>query len=239
MPSITKAVEWVVKIANDPAHGYAQDKREGPDYDCSSLIATALNQAGFDIKTDSYTGNLYSRLTKIGFKKCTAPWQRGDIHLKVKQHVVMSISPDKIVHARSNEFGGIKNGKPGDQTGREIMVDDYYEINGGWDYHLRYNNRSTHNSTVKDVVDDVISGSWGSGSTRKHQLRSAGYNYHKVQLEVNKRLGVHGMREVAQDVIDGKYGSGVTRTLKLTAAGYDSKAVQRMVNQIYADGEDF
>ena len=36
MTKTEKAVTWAIKIANDPAHGYDQDNRWGPDYDCSS-----------------------------------------------------------------------------------------------------------------------------------------------------------------------------------------------------------
>ena len=35
---IEKAVEWAISIANDNSHGYDQAHRDGPDYDCSSLI---------------------------------------------------------------------------------------------------------------------------------------------------------------------------------------------------------
>ena len=36
MTKTEKAVTWAIEIANDPAHGYDQDNRWGPDYDCSS-----------------------------------------------------------------------------------------------------------------------------------------------------------------------------------------------------------
>ena len=46
-----KAVTWAIEIANDPAHGYDQDNRWGPDYDCSSLVISAWQQAGVPVKT--------------------------------------------------------------------------------------------------------------------------------------------------------------------------------------------
>ena len=42
MTKTEKAVTWAIKIANDPAHGYDQDNRWGPDYDCSSLVISCL-----------------------------------------------------------------------------------------------------------------------------------------------------------------------------------------------------
>ncbi|MFR8905050.1 MAG: hypothetical protein ACLVHS_14945 [Blautia wexlerae] len=41
MTKTEKAVTWAIEIANDPAHGYDQDNRWGPDYDCSSLVISA------------------------------------------------------------------------------------------------------------------------------------------------------------------------------------------------------
>ena len=63
MPDIEKAVKYMEDIANDNTHGYAQDHRNGdPDYDCSSLVGTALNVAGFNVSKGSTTRNLYQQL---------------------------------------------------------------------------------------------------------------------------------------------------------------------------------
>ena len=37
MTKTEKAVTWAIEIANDPAHGYDQDNRWGPDYDISFI----------------------------------------------------------------------------------------------------------------------------------------------------------------------------------------------------------
>ena len=37
MTKTEKAVTWAIEIANDPAHGYDQDNRWGPDYDLSLI----------------------------------------------------------------------------------------------------------------------------------------------------------------------------------------------------------
>lgn len=138
MPNIATAVAYMKMIANDDSHGYAQDNRYGPDFDCSSLVAKALNEAGFSISIYSWTGNLESQLVACGFKKCSKPWKAGDIHLKPGYHVCMSVDANNIAEARINEFGGITGGQAGDQTGEEIMIRSYYEYSGGWDCHYRY-----------------------------------------------------------------------------------------------------
>lgn len=136
--SIEAAVKWMEKIAADNTHGYDQAHRLGPDYDCSSFVSQGLIEGGFNIKKGSTTSTLYSQLKAEGFKPCTKPWKRGDIHLSVGHHVVTSTDANNIVHASINEKGTATGGKTGDQTGREICVRSYYEYPKGWTYHLRY-----------------------------------------------------------------------------------------------------
>lgn len=138
MGNINIAVDWAIKIANDESHGYDQINRNGPDYDCSSFVSTALNKAGFPISIYSWTGNMKKQLLDAGFKVCSSPWKKGDIHLNELNHVCMSVDSNNIVEASINEFGGIKGGEPGDQTGTEIRIKPYYEYRKGWDIHLRY-----------------------------------------------------------------------------------------------------
>ena len=38
MSVIETAVNWAIGIANDNSHGYDQGSRDGPNYDCSSLL---------------------------------------------------------------------------------------------------------------------------------------------------------------------------------------------------------
>ena len=40
------ALDWMLDLARDDSHGYSQDNRWGPDYDCSSAIISAYKQAG-------------------------------------------------------------------------------------------------------------------------------------------------------------------------------------------------
>lgn len=237
MASIQKAVDFMVRIANDDTHGYDQTNRNGPDYDCSSLVATALYNAGFDVKPSSWTGNLEEQLHKCGFDDCSKPWKAGDIHLSTWNHVNMSISESQIAEATINEKGTVSGGQTGDQTGNEIRIANYYEYSSGWDKHLRYygkNEEETSGDTLYVIAKDVIRGKYGNGVERTANLLKAGYDPEVVQGYVNKMLSgkCKTVEDVAREVIAGKWGVGVRRKKSLESAGYSYADVQTMVNRM-------
>jgi cell wall-associated NlpC family hydrolase len=139
------AVQWAVKIANDQSHGYSQQSRYGPDYDCSSLALSAYKQAGvpIDFNKVCYTGNMQN-LIQYGFKDVTSKvnlntgngLQRGDIlwwHKSGNQgHTAIYIGNNQIVHARGQSYGSPKTG----DQGSEIAVTPYYR--GSWQHVYRY-----------------------------------------------------------------------------------------------------
>ena len=237
MANIYKAVDFMVRIANDNAHGYDQTNRNGPDYDCSSLVATALYNAGFSVKPSSWTGNLEEQLRKCGFDDCSKPWKAGDIHLSTWNHVNMSINESQIAEATINEKGTVTGGQTGDQTGNEIRIANYYEYSVGWDRHLRYygkNDEVPVNDTVYVVAKDVIRGKYGNGVERTANLLKAGYDPEVIQGYVNKMLSgqYKTVEDVAREVIAGKWGVGADRKKALESAGYSYADVQTMVNRM-------
>lgn len=152
MSNIEKAVSFMIDIAKDDSHGYDQIHRTGgTDYDCSSLVGTALNQAGFNVKKSSTTRTLRAQLLACGFKTVSVGGarKRGDIFLKEGHHVVMCTGANNIVHASINEKGKTTGGKPGDQTGKEICVRSFYNYKGGWDYHFRFSDGNSTQPTTK------------------------------------------------------------------------------------------
>lgn len=162
---VEKAVKWAVGIANDNSHGYDQASRWGnPDYDCSSLIISAFEQAGIKLKSAgaTYTGNMYGTARSIGFADVTGStnlatasgMKRGDILLNRKNHVAMYLGNGQIVQASINEKGGITGGKPGDQTGREIWTRSYY--NFPWNDVLRYVGKAYKDGIGKIGYKDVF-----------------------------------------------------------------------------------
>ena len=132
MSDINKAVSWAIGIARDDSHGYDQEHRNSPDYDCSSFVGTALHNAGFPVSPYSTTRNLVPQLRAAGFVDCKPPYKKGDIHITPGHHVVMSIDGSSIVHASINENNDITGGKTGDQTGREICTRSFYTPQYGW-----------------------------------------------------------------------------------------------------------
>lgn len=186
MGDIKKAVEWAVKIANDNAHGYDQEQRNGPDYDCSSLVATALKQAGFNVSEQSWTGNLKGQLMAEGFYLCSAPWMPGDIHLNTQKHVCMSVDADMVVEASVNELGGIVGGQSGDQTGNEISIKPFYVYRHGWNYHLRApQNKKMPPQLLMSAVLNTMNGAYGNDPDRYDNLRRSGYIPECVQEIIN------------------------------------------------------
>lgn len=88
--------------------------------------------------------------------------------------------------------------------------------------------------TIKELADEVIAGKWGVDEDRKQRLTKAGYDYYKVQEEVNNRLlpKKKTVAQLAKEVIQGKWGNGQDRYNRLTKAGYDYDKVQAKVNEM-------
>ena len=146
MTKVEKAVDYMKKIAVDNSHGYSQINRWGPDYDCSSLVISAYQQAGVPVKDKgaTYTGNMYNAFTACGFKDVTSKINlatgkgliAGDVLLNHQDHTAMMISTTQLAQASIDENGNIMGGKVGDQTGYEIHTRSYY--NYPWNCVLRY-----------------------------------------------------------------------------------------------------
>lgn len=138
---IEDAISWAVGIANDDTHGYDQTNRWGLDYDCSSLIIQAYENAGCPVKTNgaTYTGNMESVFVATGFKSITytdgMELKKGDVLLR-EGHTAMYIGDGNIVSAHINELGTTTGGVTGDQTTNEIDVSSFAS-SGSWDIVLR------------------------------------------------------------------------------------------------------
>lgn len=137
---VEKAIEWAVNIANDNSHGYSQARRNGPDYDCSSLVSTAFKMGGFPVSGTLTTSTMSNPFIKAGFvryKKGAVSIQRGDILLKPGSHVELYLGDNTCVGAHSNY-----DGKTGDSGGKEIAVRNVSKCsfckNKGYTYILRY-----------------------------------------------------------------------------------------------------
>lgn len=92
--------------------------------------------------------------------------------------------------------------------------------------------------TVSEVAQEVLQGKWGNGEERKKKLSQAGYDYNKVQAEVNKlvngksAIAKKSNEEIAREVLAGKWGNGAARKKRLTDAGYNYSVIQALVNKL-------
>lgn len=138
---IDSAIAWAVSVAADDSHGYDQDDRWSPDYDCSSLLIEAYEQAGCPVKTNgaTYTGNMKKVFVETGFKSLDyaegMELLAGDVLLR-SGHTAMYIGNGFIVSAHINENGEVTGGETGDQTGHEIDVSSF-SSSGKWTTVLR------------------------------------------------------------------------------------------------------
>lgn len=161
MTKVESATRWMENLANDNSHGYSQANRWGPDYDCSSAIITAYQQAGIPVKTygATYTGNMEPAFLKAGFKVVTnginlstgAGLQRGDVLLDIVNHAAIYLGDHKVAHARSSEGNSI----PGDQSGNEIRIQEYWN---SWDCVLRYPETEKEDNKPSTLLADGICG---------------------------------------------------------------------------------
>ena len=148
-----RAIAWAVSIANDDTHGYDQGNRWGPDYDCSSLLISAYEEAGVPVKTNGAgnTRDMIPAFIKSGFE--LLPWSKamevlpGDVLWRTG-HVAMFIGGTDIVSAHANELGTALGGQTGDQTTNEINVSPYAE-SGNWTYILRLPGYGLYKKTNK------------------------------------------------------------------------------------------
>lgn len=159
MAKAEKAIQQMETWAKDDSHGYDQDYRWGEkgDYDCSSAVIQAWQNAGVPVKSGgaTYTGDMKNVFLKNGFKDITASvnrgtgtgLKRGDVLLNEAHHVAMYCGAGKEVEASINEKGTAHGGHPGDQTGKEFLIRSYR--NYPWDCILRY---SESNVTENDAI---------------------------------------------------------------------------------------
>lgn len=200
MTKTESAIRWMENAAQDNSHGYDQDRRWGPDYDCSSAVITAWEQAGVRVKSAgaTYTGNMLPVFLKCGFKDVTAGinlstgsgLKRGDVLLNQVHHVAMYCGGGKEVEASINENGHARGGASGDQTGREFWIRSYR--NYPWDCVLRYEGGSglTAGSVAGNVTASKPAISFDTAIGGAYEVTASALNVRDSGSVNDKIIGV-------------------------------------------------
>lgn len=137
---INGAMAWALQTADDSSIGYSQATRWGnPNYDCSSYIITAYEEAGIPVKEygATYTGDMRSSFLATGQFEWIpgnpdpSTLQPGDILLNEYNHVEMYVGNGQNIGAHSDW-----DGYDGDSSGSEVSIGGYYSY--PWDGVLRY-----------------------------------------------------------------------------------------------------
>jgi len=248
MGVIESAAGWAIQTANDPKSGYSQADRWGPNYDCSSFVIQAFEQAGVPLREAgaSYTGNMRGAMIACGFVDVTYEigldsgygLQMSDVLLNYASHTCLYIGGGKVANCRSDD------GHPesGDQSGNEIRIQNYWNWSpGGWNCVLRY--KGTH-------IGSNVSGSNtdGGSATAPRSTLSKGMRGDDVR-DLQNMLQDAGY-SVGKAGADGVFGNDTFRAVasfqedhNLQVTGIADPATIRKIDAIaypshFDDGED-
>lgn len=130
------AVDYVKMIAEDNRRGYSQPRRDwNSEDDCSTGAIDAMREAGYILPGATYTNNVLEPMLAEGFQDVTSQvnmrtgegLEAGDVLLRLTTprrggHMAIMISKTQLV-----QFQQDYDGVPGDSSGREIRIQDYYD----------------------------------------------------------------------------------------------------------------
>lgn len=136
MGNMKIAIARVRGIAEDNTYGYSQPRRDWTkEDDCSSGTLDSLRAADYNVGSATFTGNMYRPLLAAGFEDVTSQvnprtgegLQTGDVVLRPPTkarggHTGIMVSATQLA-----QFQGDFDGKPGDSSGREITIKNYYD----------------------------------------------------------------------------------------------------------------
>ena len=173
-----------------------------------------VKSAGYPLWIAQYADN-----NDTGFQK--TPWNEGSYDCIIRQY---------SSHGRLNGYNG------------NLDLNKAYISKVTWQKYagVKTATSSTAKPTIKKksiatIAKEVLAGKWGNGDVRKSKLTKAGYDYAKVQAEVNKQVKASHVKstdEIAREVIAGRWGNGQERIDRLKAARYNPDKIQKRVNEL-------
>ena len=197
---IESAVNWAMAIAADDTYGYHYGGW-GPEYDCAHFVISAFEQAGVQLKENGATDttSLKQACLKCGFevvddwedKNTSAGLERGDILLNEIHHACLYIGGGKVANCSQDK----DNDKPGDTTGEEIRIQQFYPQEYGWDLALRYiepdSGDGTDYSTV-GIPDEYLSQIKTNVEINVQEFiqNSDKYNYRNMLVKIAKSYNI-------------------------------------------------
>ena len=145
--------------------------------------------------------------------------KRGDVIINTMHHTVMYIGNGRIVGARINENGKVSGGKTGDQTGSEIMVQNYYVYQYGWDCVLRYAESNSNVDFSSETIASSRSENISKGQTyaarflcaKNFSTLQANSDIRKIKIQI-LQTALNKDYQSALD-IDGIWGPATDRAL--------------------------
>lgn len=140
-------------------------------------------------------------------------------------------SPDHVGIVEKVKNGSITviEGNYGNKVKRRILKVNGKYIRGFVAPHYDRIKVKVYKKTDEEIVKEVLSGEWGTGTVRKNALTASGYDYTNIQKEVTR------ISKLTEKVLDNKYGVGNDR---VKALGKDYDIVQWNVNRILKERND-
>lgn len=141
---VDRAVAESVYLAGPGNLGYTQGAERWSVWangqgDCATFFIVCMTNAGIDCGGATFTGDLKPCLRKAGWKEIPISQRhKGCALLRPKNeaprygHVALCVDSVNVSEALSNEYGTSLGGKPGDQTGNEVLVRRYNGFADGY-----------------------------------------------------------------------------------------------------------
>lgn len=107
---------------------------------------------------------------------------------KWSEYVYKTTNPVKISNSGSDEHGNYRNGKAGDQTGKEWYIRDWYGYSSGWKCVLRHPNKEVRlclaTLAAKAAQNDHIGYDQNQRNTYGEALKEVGWDPSKIKKDV-------------------------------------------------------